>query len=210
MITLFSNKYYKKIFAFILLTTFICSGASPFVNLVKEDQAVFYAIGKCIAKGQVLFRDVCDHKGSYIFFLNAISYLVSSIFPFQNFIGLYFFEFISMLCMAIYLFKIFNIYLNENLSFYSLLSFFAIYYYRGLFRFGNRCETWILTMQIISIYYILLSLNSLCKNNYHNIKFKYFFLHGVFTGIVFNIKMNYIAMWGGSILFYIFVDKKRV
>ena len=204
-----NNKYYNKIFIFIFITTLICSGASPFVNIVKEDQAILYAIGKCIAKGQVLFRDVCDHKGSYLFFLNAISYLISSIFPFQNFIGLYIFEFISMLVMALYLFKIFNIYLNKDLSFYSLLSFFAVYYYRGLFRFGNRYETWILTMQIVSIYYILLSLNSLCKNDYSNIKFKYFFLHGIFVGIVFNMKMNYIAMWGALIFFFIYLIIKK-
>ena len=89
-----SNKYYNKIFIFIFITTLICSGASPFVNLVKEDQAILYAIGKCIAKGQVLYRDVCDHKGSYLFFFFFFSYLMSSIFPFQNFIGLYIFEFI--------------------------------------------------------------------------------------------------------------------
>ena len=204
-----NNKYYNKIFIFIFITTLICSGASPFVNLVKEDQAILYAIGKCIAKGQVLFRDVCDHKGSYLFFLNAISYLISSIFPFQNFIGLYIFEFISMLVMALYLFKIFNIYLNKDLSFYSLLSFFAVYYYRGLFRFGNRYETWILTMQIVSIYDILLRLNSVCKNDYSNIKFKYFFLHGIFVGIVFNMKMNYIAMWGALIFFFIYLIIKK-
>ena len=110
-----------------------------------------------------------------------------------------------MLVMALFLFKIFNIYLNKDLSFYSLLSFFAVYYYRGLFRFGNRYETWILTMQIVSIYYILLSLNSLCKNDYSNIKFKYFFLHGIFVGIVFNMKMNYIAMWGALIFFFIYL-----
>ena len=200
-----SNKYLIKIFFFIFITTLICSGASPFVNLVKEDQAIFYAIGKCIAKGQVLYRDALDHKGSYIFFLNAIAYIISSLFPFQNFLGLYLLEFFSMLFMAFYLFRIFKLYLNETLSFYAMMSFFAIYYYRGLFRFGNRCETWVLTMQIISIYYILMDLKSLKDNDFKGIKFRHYLLHGIFVGIVFNIKMNYIAMWGALIFFFIYL-----
>lgn len=205
------NKYYTycKIVFFILVTTLLCSGASPFVNLVKEDQAILYAIGKCIAKGQVLFRDVCDHKGSYLFFLNALAYIISSFIPIQNFLALYLFEFLSMLSMAIYLYKIFNLYLNEKLSFYSLISFYVIYYYRGLFRFGNRYETWILTMQIISIYYIILSLNSLIKNDYSKIRFKHFLIHGVFVGIVFNMKLNYIAMWGALVYFFVYLIYKR-
>ena len=80
------------VFVIILVTTVfetICSKCSPIYPLNNWDDAnCFFTVGKSIANGSVLYRDIFEQKGPLLYFVYVIAYWISA----NTFLGAYFIE----------------------------------------------------------------------------------------------------------------------
>ena len=52
-------------------------GTSPLIHAISADSALFMTMGRAMVSGKVLYRDIFDHKGLYIFLVNGIGALIS-------------------------------------------------------------------------------------------------------------------------------------
>jgi len=62
-------------FITIITMLFFAYNNSPFVERMGEDGGIFLLMGRNLAEGGTLYKDLFDHKGSVIFFLNALPQL---------------------------------------------------------------------------------------------------------------------------------------
>lgn len=63
----------------LLVLSLLCFPSdSPLYNFIETDVAIFRFVGSTIPQGFVLFKDIFDHKGPLVFFINALGYLFSN------------------------------------------------------------------------------------------------------------------------------------
>ena len=55
-----------------LILCFLNVGTSPVIHAITADSALFVTMGRAVTFGKVLYRDIFDHKGLYIFLVNAL------------------------------------------------------------------------------------------------------------------------------------------
>lgn len=63
------------IYTFAMLV-FSCYTSPMYPNLFGADSAIFSLLGKGIAEGRDLYTELFDHKGPFIFFINALGHLM--------------------------------------------------------------------------------------------------------------------------------------
>ena len=76
---------------------------------IYSDNAVFYLMGKAILKGQVLYKDIFDHKTPYVYFINAIASLLD-----KNHLGLYIITSLVLFVSLYYTYKIVDLIINDK------------------------------------------------------------------------------------------------
>ena len=77
--------------------------SSPFYPINDwVDPNCFLTVGKAIADGKVLYRDIYEQKGPYLYFLHALCTLV---FP-DSFLGVWFMEAALCFVMLFFVYKI--------------------------------------------------------------------------------------------------------
>jgi len=80
----------------------ICSKSSPLYPLNDwSDANIYFTMGKGMAHGRVIYRDLYDHKGPLLYALYALCYLISP----RSFLGVWFLE---IACLAGFLAVIFS------------------------------------------------------------------------------------------------------
>ena len=77
------DKNYLKIWGWLLVISAIFLSVfswstSPIFKVYGNDSAVFIVMGKALAAGKVLYKDVFDHKGPILFFIEALGQLIWS------------------------------------------------------------------------------------------------------------------------------------
>ena len=79
---------------------------SPFNSAVPgTDSSVFLYIGKAMHNGAIPYKELFDHKGILLYFIEYFGYLIG----FGNQIGVWIIELINLLVTALVLFKIANL-----------------------------------------------------------------------------------------------------
>lgn len=96
-----------KSYGFLLITAAavitICSKSSPlyvFNNWV--DPNCFFTAGKSMLHGKVLYRDIVEQKGFYLYVLHALGYLISN----TTFFGVYLLEIAAAFAFLVYAYRI--------------------------------------------------------------------------------------------------------
>ena len=112
----------NKIVALILLVySFLMTYLHSFNSVrfgdaaIYSDNAVFYLIGKALLKGQVLYKDIFDHKTPYVYFINAFAALFD-----KNHLGLFVITSLVLFVSLYFTYKIVNLIINDKI--YSLVS----------------------------------------------------------------------------------------
>ena len=98
--------------AFILLT--ICTKSSflyPFNDWV--DSNCFFTVGKSMLNGKVLYRDIYEQKGPWLYFLHAGAYLISR----KTFFGVYLLELCAGTVFLYFAAKTFELYRVRGIYF---------------------------------------------------------------------------------------------
>lgn len=72
------KKYcYAVVVLMALSFTFLFCGSSLLLDSTGTDSSVFYTIGRGIMAGKVAYRDLFDHKGLYLYLLNALGVMIA-------------------------------------------------------------------------------------------------------------------------------------
>ena len=147
------EKTKEKIIYVILLVVIIFISAlsleqSPFFNGINHnDSSIFQIIGRGVLEGQVMYKDLYDHKGPIIFLINALAILINEQ------IGLFLVEIMFFWIGTIFIFKTSKIFLDNKKSFiccsiYLFFSFICLY---G----GNYTEEYAINIMCVALYYII-------------------------------------------------------
>lgn len=186
-------KYMLWIYCFINAIIFltICSKNSFFYAFNNwDDPNSFFTMGKGMANGLIIYRDLFEQKGPILYLIHAISYMISN----NTFLGVFIFEIISFTVFLYFINKILISYCRKIHVLWStpLVSYMILSSY--VFIAGDSAEEFCLPLFAISLYNIL----NYYKNTYPNkMPTKQVILNGVIAGCVLWIKYNLLGFWLG-------------
>ena len=98
-----SAGYLAFLFILAAVSITICSKASPLYPLNNWDDAnCFYTVGRAVVNGQVMYRDIFEQKGPWLYFIYGFANLISG----NSFIGVYLYEIVSFFMFLLFSAKI--------------------------------------------------------------------------------------------------------
>ena len=115
----------------------ICSKSSPLYPINDwSDANIYFSMGKGMANGRVLYRDIYDHKGPFLYGLHGLFYLVSP----QSFAGVWMLE---VFCAAFFLFAVWKtlaLYVKKETALCALPVLAVLVYTSLSFQQGDSAE----------------------------------------------------------------------
>ncbi len=180
---------YCIINAIIFLT--ICSKNSfLYVFNNWDDPNSFFTMGKGMANGAIIYKDLFEQKGPILYVMHAIAYIIQN----RTFIGIFLFEIIFFAIFLYYISKIISLYTRKVHILWGvpLISFIILSSY--VFIAGDSAEEFCLPFLAIALYEFL----KYYKNTYPNkMDSKKVFINGIMAGCVLWIKYNLLGFWLG-------------
>ena len=164
---------------------FINSSYSPIRDLsyLNHDSMLFYIIGKGIKYGLVPYKDLIDHKGIYIFWVNYLGAFISE----YNHIGIFIVQLIISYFNVFVIYKIAGLFTKDvKVRFLSTLSVFVLQNTNYFCSGAMKCEGFLSPFIFLSIYLFLKYLLS----EDTNYSYKSIFINGICAGIILFTKAN--------------------
>lgn len=189
------------VIAFIGVT--LCSKTS-FIYTINEwdDDNTIFAVGRGLFSGRVMYRDLYEQKGPYIYVLYGIASLISH----TSFIGVYIFELIAMTAAFFFAWKICRRYLAGN-SLLAVLVFSITVFYSQMWVDGGSVEEFTLPMFLLSLYCFTSAVDE--KRDF---SMKVLLMNGILAGIVLWSKYSMLGFYGFfmiSVIIYDLIEKKK-
>lgn len=186
------KKYFILVFfliAFLFLSLFSWS-TSPFYIYDGMDSAVFKTMGQALLKGKILYKDIFDHKGPYLYFINALGQWMI-----PGHLGIFLLQ-VSALGIAMwYLFRTAHLFLK---SFPSLICMLLSLLVLAMhLNDGNQCEEWMMYALCIAFYYVC---SYFAKDSSRDHPLSYSFIYGLCFGFTFFIRPNDAVAWIGGLM----------
>ena len=183
----------------------ICSENSFLYKMnVWGDVNIYYTVAKSMLKGKVLYRDIYDQKGLYLFAIHMLAVLISD----SSYIGMYLFELLFGFTFAISMYKILGLFMPsaKRKAIYVTIIMLLLYISPSFCQ-GDSAEEMTLPLFGISMYFIIRSLK-----NHTTMKWWEVALSGAFAGIAIFIKFTLVAFYIPFCLFIFFtaIKDKRV
>ena len=190
---IFKNKYFILYIALFLISfavitiTSECSFLYP-TNAWVDSQC-YLTVAKAMSQGKVLYKDIYEQKGPYLYFLHLLCYNLTP----NSFLAVYFVEVLfafASLCIIVQFLKLYNIVSVKKqiiiCLFYALTVYFSI-----SFAQGDSVEEFVNPLLLASVYFAF-------KNKH---KVLNYFLIGLFAGVVFWVKFSLVGFF---VSWYIF------
>lgn len=183
----------KKSYVFLLMTAAliitICSKSSPLYPLNDwVDANCFFTVGKSMLHGKVLYRDIVEQKGFYLYVLHALGYLISN----TTFFGMYLLEIAAAFAFLVYTYKIALLFCSDADVLYLIPVLAAFVYGTHAFSHGDSAEEFCLPLLAYALWAGLKAL----RNN-ETLTNKEFFWIGVTSGCVLWIKYTMLGFYLG-------------
>lgn len=193
------NLYYVFLFVVVVFLSLVGLNSSPLnKGITQNDSAVFQIMGKGMLDGQVIYKDLFDHKGPIMYIINAIAYLISPK------IGLFVVEIVLIYIGALFIFKTSKIFVNEKISFIMALFYLMLFF---LYSWGgNFTEEYAITFVSIALFCI----EKIIYEKKNDNKLLWIII-GLTFALTFFIKPTYIAVWiafGFAYLIYTIKENK--
>ena len=174
------------IIAFVVVTLFSTSSFLYRFNYWVDANCIF-TVGKSIFYGKVPYRDLIDHKGFLLHFINGIGSLIS----FRSFFGVYIMELIGGFFFLLGSYKTLLLFASRRVM--NLMPFFALFVYSlPCFEYGASAEEFCLPFLSFSFYIGLKAVK-----NQERLTLKEAFLLGVLASCVFWIKYTDCGLYVG-------------
>lgn len=181
---------YCFVIAFAVLL--LCSRSSFLYPCNNWDDAnSYFSMGKAMFHGKVLYRDVMDQKGPYLYLLYGIAYLISH----NTFLGVFLLEIVAATFFLHSCLLGMNLFLPKRLSLGLLPILAACAYSSMSFYWGGSAEEFCLPYFGYSLYMLLRHYQ---MPEEQNICRRDIFVVGILTGIVALVKYNslgFFAAW---------------
>ncbi len=185
---------------FVLLFCTKCSPIYPFQD--GFDANCFFTVGKSILNGKVLYRDIYEHKGLYLYLLYALfGYTISH----TSFAGIFVLE---VICGSVFLFYVYRIILlyTEKPNYFLLPVFAALVYSSDAFSYGGQTEELALPFLAWGLYTFL----AYRKGVYgKELPLRKVIAAGAFTAVLFWMKYTLTGLYLGLVLFMILQQLRR-
>ena len=162
----------------ILFVTIFSYTTSPLYNIngFTPDSIIFQIIGKYWAQNSIPYKDLWDMKGPFIYFINAIGYLLT-----DSRTGIYIILIILMWFTLLCAYNICNQVVTPRQSYLIILLSLASlsYIYEG----GNLTEEYILLPLTLSFYYVFRWINQYENEYIVNHLPKHSIIYGIVLGL---------------------------
>ncbi|QMU08317.1 glycosyltransferase family 39 protein [Levilactobacillus suantsaii] len=171
-----------------------CSYTSPaFYFDYSPDNNAFFTTGKAMMHGQVLYKDIFEQKGPYVYLLHGLVYLVSH----RSFILIYGVEALTLIAAMYLTYRIARLILPTPQALLMGILSPALFLYHPYYDYGDTVEFFAVPL-ILSLIYLVL----LLAEDRQGVQSWWYFLQGLFVGIIFLSKYT---LLGGWIAFYLFM-----
>ena len=175
--------------AFLIVSIFVLlqSPLAPFAKSSNGiDSSVYIYSARQILNGQTMYKDIIDHKGPFLYFID-----VAALFVFNGkLIGIWIFEIISLFAASIMMYKTARFFAGKISSFFAVIT--AMLFLVKIFIGGNNAEEWALPYISIAVYIFVAYL----KDNKPLSIIRLLFLSLTFV-LTFMIRANLAAIWAG-------------
>lgn len=134
-----------------LITIALCSKSSilyPFND--AADGNCFLTVGKALINGKVLYRDIIEQKGPYIYFLHSLAAMVSE----KTFLFVFVIEIISAFLFLCIIYKTVRLF-NRNIPIGVIALFAALIFSQGGLFHGDEIEELCLPFLALTNYYMM-------------------------------------------------------
>lgn len=177
--------------AYCIVLSALCYGCSPLIRFYSTDSSVFYSIGKAMTQGTVVYRDVFDHKGIWLYFFN---YIGAGLDRLLGGYGMSIVEATVYFAIITSVDRILSLFIKKDncriiLSCLFLGLSLNYFTYQG----GNYSETYALAFQMISC--ALITKYWFGDKVYDGHPPIYMFIHGICSGICLFLRMNLVGIW---------------
>jgi hypothetical protein len=157
----------------------ILVGVSPYFQPVPAtDSSIFLYTGDQILNGQTPYRDVWDHKGPLIYYINALGLLSGSRW------GVWILEFVFVLAAAWLLYRLLRSMFGSWPALFA--SVFFLVQLKPVLDRGNLVEEYGLFLQVACLWFLWKALNS--------DKWQIYFATGVIAALAFLLRPNIIGI----------------
>ncbi|MBO4416445.1 MAG: hypothetical protein J5824_10770 [Lachnospiraceae bacterium] len=181
-----------------ILLTLICvtiNSKNSFLYELQDcdDAQCFMTVARCMRRGDVLYKDVYEHKGIVLYVL----YLIANIISRNSFIGVYFIELFSFYLFLFFSLRTLRLFCHYDFLNYGFLILIAISATSvDAFRAGGQCEEFALSLLAVSIYLVLKQCLKLKEKDLS----RYSFVIGLCFAIVFWLKYTMTGFYIGYVL----------
>lgn len=197
------EKTNKKYTLLLVISVVLCATAltlyshsSPlYLMNTWEDVNGNLTIGKCIANGIVLYRDIFEQRGPLLYFLHVFAYWMSS----HSFHGIWILELLFCAVFVYFTYKILSLYDREESIVFLPLLMTLIYSSRS-YGLGGSPEEFCMPFLTASLYILLKALK-----NGRMLKTGEYIWIGICSGAVLWIKYSMLGFYIGSVLPVLFL-----
>lgn len=179
----------------------ICTKSS-FLYPINDwaDPNCYFTMGKSMFRGKVLYRDILDHKGPYIFLIYGVASLISS----SDFIGVFILEVLSWSIFLYFNYRICILYVKQTYGLIVLPVLSAVILSSYSFYYGGSAEEFCLPFLSIGLYNFLEYFRFSYPNK--SISYKKILISGICAGILFLIKFNLIGFYIAWIFVFFIIN----
>ena len=183
----------------------LCSRSSFLYSYNNWDDAnSYFTMGKFMMNGGIIYRDLYDQKGPYLYLLYGIAYLISN----RSFLGVFILEILAITVFLYFGYKIFRLYCTPKMSLILIPVLAACTLSSLSFYWGGAAEEFCLPLMMSSLFMSL----SYWKRNYPKEPTdKMILINGVFAGIIMQVKytlLGFYFAWMAMIVLMMLVQKK--
>lgn len=175
------------ILAFIFLL--FCSRSSFLFSYNNWDDAnSYFSMGKFMMNGGVIYRDLYDQKGPFLYLLYGAAYLLSH----NTFMGVFVFEVLAITGFLFYGYKILRLYTTAKIAYLVLPVLPAVTLSSLSFYWGGAAEEFCLPLFMASFYSVL----KYFKQEYPNPpKINMIVWNGILAGIILQLKYTLLGFY---------------
>lgn len=159
------------------------------------DPNIFFTTGRAILNGQVLYQDITDHKGPFMFFIQIPGILISE----HSFVGIFLLEVVACFVFLFFIYKILMLFTKS--SFITNAAIFIVPFYlfsTWTFFRGGSAEEYILPVYAATLY---IGLRGIREGRLP--RGLEAFVVGILAGFVFWLKYTMCGLFLGFVLFVI-------
>ncbi len=186
-----------------VFTVTICSKSSPIYPLNDwDDPNCFFTVGKAMANGKILYKDIFEQKGPLLYMLHMLAYQISA----KTFLGVYFIEIISCFFFLCFSYKTILLF-SKGKSLEPIALLCAFVFTSFAFCSGDSAEELCLPLLSYSFYTAL----SCVKKN-KPLPFSHALISGIWLGAILWIKFTMLGFYIGFVIAFIilYIRQKNI